>query len=97
MPAGSRDAHPARPRSRRAYNFRFDASRPDEVGIALDDDLDAADLDAVAGVFARALQAAEPAAAAISADAPAWPAALGRTSAVPDAPGVQHAITPKRR
>ena len=80
VPAGSRD------RIREAalaagYNFRFDASRPDEVGIAMDEVTSSTDLDAVAGVFARALQAPEPAPAAISADAPAWPAALGRTSA----------------
>jgi glycine dehydrogenase len=62
------------------YNLRFDASRPDEVGIALDEAASAADVDAVAGVFARALKAAEPAAAPVSLEPPAWPAPLVRTS-----------------
>jgi glycine dehydrogenase len=64
------------------YNFRFEASRPDEVGIALDEVTSPSDLDAVAGVFARALKAAEPVAGPISAEAPAWPAPLARTSVV---------------
>jgi glycine dehydrogenase len=62
------------------YNFRFDASRPGEIGIALDEATSSADVDAVAGIFARALGAPEPAAAAPSGDAPAWPAPLVRTS-----------------
>ena len=62
------------------YNFRFDASRPDEIGIALDEVTSASDVDAVAAVFARALKAAEPPAGPISAEAPAWPAPLARTS-----------------
>jgi len=79
VPAGSRD------RIRDAalaagYNFRFDASRPDEVGIALDEPTSPADLDAVAGIFARALEAPEPAAGVVSNDAPSWPAPLVRTS-----------------
>jgi glycine dehydrogenase len=63
------------------YNFRFDASRPDRVGIALDEATSAADVEAVVSVFARALAAGEPAGAAVSLDPPAWPAPLLRTSA----------------
>jgi glycine dehydrogenase len=79
VPPGARDA--VRDGALAAgYNLRFDASRPDEVGIALDEAVSAADLDAVAGVFARALKAAEPAAAPVSPNPPAWPAPLVRTS-----------------
>jgi glycine dehydrogenase len=79
VPAGSRD------RIRDAalaagYNFRFDASRPDEVGIALDELTSPADLDAVAGIVARALNATEPSAGVVSNDAPSWPPPLVRTS-----------------
>jgi glycine dehydrogenase len=62
------------------YNLRFEASRPDEIGIALDEVTSEDDLDAVAGVFARALKAPAPAAAPASLDAPAWPSPLARTS-----------------
>jgi glycine dehydrogenase len=80
VPPGTRDA--VREAALAAgYNFRCDASRPDDIGIALDEATSAADVDAVAGVFARALKAAEPAGAAVSLEAPAWPAPLVRTSA----------------
>jgi glycine dehydrogenase len=62
------------------YNFRFGASNPDQVGIALDEATSADDVDAVAGIFARALKATEPMPGAPAAHAPAWPPSLVRTS-----------------
>jgi len=79
VPAGTRDSI-RKTALAAGYNFRFAASRPDEIGIALDEATSPADLEAVAGIFARALNASEPPAAAPSWDAPAWPAPLVRTS-----------------
>jgi len=79
VPPGTRDA--VRDAALAAgYNLRIDASRPDGIGIALDETTSAADVDAVTGAFARALKAPGPAGAAPSLEAPAWPASLVRTS-----------------
>ena len=81
VPAPARDA--IRAASIEAgYNLRFDPARPDEIGISMNEAVEERDLDAVAGVFARALGAAAPAARATApASDSGWPAALGRTSA----------------
>jgi glycine dehydrogenase len=79
VPAGTRDA--IREAALAAgYNLRFDSSRVDEVGLALDEATSIADVDAVTEAFARALHRTAPAGAAIPADAAAWPAPLVRSS-----------------
>jgi glycine dehydrogenase len=79
VPAGSRD------RVREAalaagYNLRFDADRPDEIGIALDEVTAPADLDAIAASFAQALGLPGPPAREPDGAPPAWPAALARST-----------------
>jgi glycine dehydrogenase len=80
VPAGSRD------RVREAalaagYNLRFDADRPDEVGIALDEATAPADLDAIAAAFGQALGVpAPPAREPGDGAGPAWPAPLVRST-----------------
>ncbi len=81
VPAPARDAIRAAS-VESGYNLRFDPARPDEIGISLNEAVEERDLDAVAGVFARALGAADPGARATApASASGWPPALRRTSA----------------
>ena len=85
------------PRSRRASTSASSATRPDEIGIALDE-TSPSDLDAIAAVFARALKAADARGRARSPPRrPRGRRALVRTSAYPDAPGVSTSTGPKPR
>ena len=63
------------------FNFRYEVSRPDEIGIAIDEAVEVSDLDAVVGIFGRALgKAGEPAVPVPSDHQPDWPAPMRRTS-----------------
>ena len=80
VPPGSRDA--IRSETVKAgYNLRFDAARPGELGIALDEVTDPDDLDAIAGVFAKVLGVADQGPRPLSATpGGSWEPALVRTS-----------------
>ncbi|MCX6552297.1 MAG: aminomethyl-transferring glycine dehydrogenase, partial [Acidobacteria bacterium] len=80
LPAGTREAV-RREALAAGFNFRYEPSRPNEVGIAIDESVTAADLNRVAGVFARALmRPAGQVFATAADDQPEWPAALRRAS-----------------
>jgi len=63
------------------YNVRAEPSRPDEIGISLNEVVGESDVEALAGVFARTLgvQDAGPRAVELEPD-PSWPEPLRRTS-----------------
>ena len=68
-------------------NFRY---HPDgDIGIALDETSTREDVEAIAGVFARAAGAAPARAREAPLPAPAWPDALRRDVVVPHPPGIQ--------
>jgi glycine dehydrogenase len=65
------------------YNFRFDPSRPEEIGIALNEVVDATDLDAIVAIFAGVLGKTDRRSPDSPSDLqPDWPAALTRSSAI---------------
>ncbi len=64
------------------FNFRFELTRPDEIGISVNEVVEASDLDAIAGVFARSLATRDAGAKALPLGPDeAWPLALRRRSA----------------
>jgi glycine dehydrogenase len=82
VPAGARDRVRAEA-LKAGFNFRYDASRPDEIGIAVDECVEVADLEAIVGIFSRVL--GTPAVSPVPACAdhtPDWPAAMRRSTPI---------------
>ena len=78
----------------RGINFRYDGAG---IGIAFDETVSDSDAQDVVAVFAEAKGKQGAGADAARLPPRHFPAALRRTSDVPDASGVQHATTPRRR
>jgi glycine dehydrogenase len=82
VPAGARESIRSAALAA-GFNFRFDPSRPEEIGIALDEVVEATDLDEIAAIFAGVLGTTESGVPASPSDLqPDWPAALTRSSAI---------------
>ncbi|MEI6668774.1 MAG: aminomethyl-transferring glycine dehydrogenase [Acidobacteriota bacterium] len=86
LPAGTRDAVRAAALDA-GLNFRY-GSDPDRIGVALDETVGEEEIAAIRAVVARGLRATVPSSAVVATvNAPAWPAALRRTS-----PILQHQV-----
>jgi glycine dehydrogenase len=63
------------------FNFRYEPARPNEVGIAIDECVDVSDLEAIAGIFSRALSSnANPCLPGPADHQPDWPAPMRRSA-----------------
>ena len=80
VPAGARER--VRTEALKAgFNFRYEPSRQNEVGIAIDECVDVSDLEAIAGIFSRALgRSASPCLPEAADHQPDWPAPMRRSA-----------------
>jgi len=82
VPAGARDRVRAEALAA-GYNFRYAAARPNEIGIAIDECVEVTHLEAIVGVFGRALGTPAVSPVPVPADhEPGWPAAMRRSTPI---------------
>jgi len=82
VPAGARDRVRAEALAA-GYNFRCDQARPNEIGIAIDECVEVGHLEAIVGIFSRALGTSAASPVPEPADhQPDWPAAMRRSTPI---------------